>query len=82
MHDFGCPVYDMERQVKLVVVGNGGIGKKSMLFTFFDNKFPEGKFYDGFAFQDFHDARVKIENNDKIYQLTAWDCGCGGEAYG
>ena len=72
----------MERQVKLVVVGRGGIGKKSMLFTFFDNKFPEIKFPYGFAFQDFHDARVKIENNDKIYQLTAWDCGCGGEAYG
>ena len=72
----------MERQVKLVVVGRGGIGKRSMLFTFFDNKFPEGKFYDGFAFQDFHDARVKIENNDKIYQLTAWDCGSGGEEYG
>merc|ERR1719507_2855585 len=31
--------------------------------------------------QDFHDARVKIENNDKMYQLTAWDCGSGGEEY-
>ena len=72
----------MERQVKLVIVGKGGIGKKSMLYTFFNNKFPVGSQV-GFngAFQDVYDSRVKIEINDKIYQLTAWDCGSGGEDY-
>jgi len=72
----------MERQIKLVIVGRGGIGKRSMLYTFFNNKFPEEKFGHAFAFQDLYDARVKIEINDKIYQLTAWDCGSGGEEYG
>ena len=72
---------DIERPVKLMVVGNSGIGKRSMLSTFFNNKFPERYFGHGWTFQDSHDPRVKIELNDKIYQLTAWDCGTGGEMY-
>ena len=72
----------MERQVKLVIVGKRGIGKRSMIYTFLNNKFPVGSQV-GFngAFQDVYDSRFKIEINDKIYQLTAWDCGSGGEDY-
>ena len=73
-------VHDMDR-LKLVVVGDSGIGKRSMLYTFFNNKSPEEKFPYAFAFQDFHNDIIKIENNDKIYELTAWDCGSGGEEY-
>ena len=73
----------MERQVKLVIVGKRGIGKRSMIYTFLNNKFPEGGLRFHCAFQDYYyDSNpVKIEINDKIYQLTAWDCGSGGEDY-
>ena len=42
-------VNDMER-INLVVVGNPEIGKRSMLHTYFKNKFPEQKL--SYMFQD------------------------------
>ena len=71
-------VNDMER-INLVVVGDPGIGKRSMLHTYFENKFPEQKF--SYMFEHIHEARIKIENNEKIYELKAWDCGTGSECY-
>ena len=70
-------VNDMDR-FNLVVVGNYGIGKRSMLNAFFNNKFPV---WIGCGSDFRYATRIKIENDDKIYELTAWDCGVGGEDY-
>lgn len=58
------------KELKLVVVGDGYIGKTCMLWSFVYKKFPSG--YVPTIF-DIHTAIVKINNEAQPYNLTLFD---------
>ena len=63
--------------LKCVVVGDGGVGKTSMLCTWATGKFPSQYVPSVFENQTF-----TIQVDGKPITVDFWDiCGCGGEHY-
>ena len=66
----------MRDAVKCVVIGDSGVGKTSLLFTYCLGEFPSG--YVPCVF-DMYTMPVKVD--ELTYELGLWDTGGGGEDY-
>jgi len=58
-----------ERALKFVILGEGRVGKTSILIRYFNNKFNEGE--KSTVNPSFHEK--KYNYNEKIYDLKFWD---------
>lgn len=56
--------------IKIIVSGDGGVGKSTLLHKYIDNKFISSKLTRGI---EFFSKKIKIE--DKDYKLVLWDLG-------
>eukprot|EP01130_Rhizamoeba_saxonica_P010906 TRINITY_DN44_c0_g1_i2.p1 TRINITY_DN44_c0_g1~~TRINITY_DN44_c0_g1_i2.p1 ORF type:complete len:118 (-),score=19.28 TRINITY_DN44_c0_g1_i2:388-741(-) len=65
-----------ETYLKIVAVGDGGIGKTSLLMTFLNNEFPEN-----YVPTIFDNYSTNIEVGEKVVVVSLWDTA-GQEDYG
>eukprot|EP01090_Pellita_catalonica_P000933 TRINITY_DN10667_c0_g1_i1.p1 TRINITY_DN10667_c0_g1~~TRINITY_DN10667_c0_g1_i1.p1 ORF type:complete len:204 (-),score=32.74 TRINITY_DN10667_c0_g1_i1:107-673(-) len=63
------------KQIKLVVVGDGAVGKTCLLLSYANNRFP-----DGYVPTVFDNYVVQITAGEKVIELGLWDTA-GQEEY-
>ena len=69
---------DFEFLIKLVVIGDSGVGKTNFIFQFTEGRFS-GAYVTTIGF-DYKSKIIKLPNNKKVIKLQIWDTA-GQERY-